>query len=96
MVANCTIIRALGALSIKSFKGVALGNQGLEWNGRDQPYGRSLVLYMRTQVLMKQLEDLRKLRERLRKAEAMALGQRRYAGRRLGARGRRVRTRWAG
>ena len=43
---------------------------------------RPLVLCLKTQVLTKQFEELLKLREQVRKAEAKAIGLRRYVRRR--------------
>lgn len=48
---------------------------------------RPLVLCLKTQVLTKQFEELLKLREQVRKAEAKAIGLRRYVGRRYRERG---------
>jgi hypothetical protein len=54
---------------------------------------RPLVLCLKTQVLTKQFEELLKLREQVRKAEAKAIGLRRYVGRRYRERERACRVR---
>ena len=69
---------------------------GLALSSRDQAHGRSVVLRIRNQVLAKQFQELLKLRERVRKAEAVAFGRRRYLGRRYREKVHRVRARRSG
>jgi hypothetical protein len=79
-----------------SNRGVGLSKKGLASSSRDRAYGRSLVLRIRNQVLAKQFQELLKLRERVRNAEAMAFGRRRYLGRRYREKVHRIRPRRPG
>ena len=64
------------------YQGVGLSNQRAGLISLDLASERSLVLCLKTQVLTKQFEELQQLRARVRKAEAKAIGLRRYVGRR--------------
>jgi hypothetical protein len=72
-----------------------LSNQRAGLISLDLASERPLVLCLKTQVLTKQFEELLKLREQVRKAEAKAIGLRRYVGRRYRERACRVRARRA-
>jgi hypothetical protein len=76
------ILRLLGLDIGIEYQGVGLSNQRAGLASLDLASERSLVLCLKTQVLTKQFEGLLKLREQVRKAEAKAIGLRRYVGRR--------------
>jgi len=54
---------------------------GRKLNSSDRVYDRSQILRVTVQALIEQFEELERLRDRIRKAEARAIYARRYRGR---------------